>query len=390
MQVTKRDSSVQPVDFNKITNRISKLASELSKDIDPIRVAQRVCTSLYDKVNTYELDELSAEIAISLSTEHPDYGTLAAHLCINNLHKQTKESFGDKTQFLFENNCVSRLYYDNVMKHIEQIESVIDYNRDYDFDYFGVKTLIKSYLVSVNKKIVERPQDMWMRVSVGIHGDNIESVIETYNAMSMKKFTHATPTLFNAGTEYPQLSSCYLVELESDSIQGIYNTLSDCAQISKWAGGIGMHVHKLRATGSDIRNVKGACTGIVPSLRVFNATSRYVNQSGHRPGSIAVYLSVEHADIFKFLDLRKNHGDEEERCRDLFYGLWVSDLFMERVKNNEMWSLFCPHNINHALEDIYGDEFVQVYEQLEREKKYVKQVKAQELWFAICRSLFFF
>ena len=211
MQVTKRDSSVQPVDFNKITNRISKLASELSKDIDPIRVAQRVCTSLYDKVNTYELDELSAEIAISLSTEHPDYGTLAAHLCINNLHKQTKESFGDKTQFLFENNCVSRLYYDNVMKHIEQIESVIDYNRDYDFDYFGVKTLIKSYLVSVNKKIVERPQDMWMRVSVGIHGDNIESVIETYNAMSMKKFTHATPTLFNAGTEYPQLSSCYLV-----------------------------------------------------------------------------------------------------------------------------------------------------------------------------------
>ena len=386
MQVIKRNGSKETVSFDKITKRIKNISSHISRHIDPIRIAQKVCNSLYDNVSTIELDELSSEISISLCTENPKYGTLAAYLCINNLHKTTSDNFGYVMKILYDDNKVSNQVYDLSVKYKNIIEDKIDYNKDYLFDFFGIKTLTKSYLLKVNNMIVERPQTMWMRVSLGIHGENIESVLETYEMMSDMFFTHATPTLFNAGTNHPQMSSCFLMELEDDSIEGIYNTLQECAQISKYAGGIGLHIHKLRATGSDIRNVKNACTGIVPSLRVFNATSRYVNQSGHRPGSIAIYLSVDHADIYKFLDLKKNHGDEEERCRDLFYGLWMCDLFMERVKNDEMWSLFCPNKVGYVLENVYGDEYKNIYEKLEQDKKYIKQVKAQHLWFAICNS----
>lgn len=386
MQVIKRNGSYEQVSFDKITSRIKKVAVNISTDIDPIRIAQKVCNSLYDNVTTKELDDLSSEVSISLCTEHPNYGVLASHLCVSNLHKSTLQSFKDTMQLLYENKKVTKQIVNLSIKYEDIIQQTINYNKDYNFGFFGLKTLMKSYLLKVGNSITERPQTMWMRVALGIHGDDIDSVIETYNCMSDMLFTHATPTLFNAGTDHPQMSSCFLMEIEDDSIKGIYNTLQDCAQISKYAGGIGLHIHKLRATGSDIRNVKGVCTGIVPSLRVFNATSRYVNQSGHRPGSIAVYLSIDHADIYKFLDLKKNHGDEEERCRDLFYGVWVSDLFMERVKNDEMWSLFCPNKTGYKLENVFGDEYVKLYEQFEHENLYLKQVKAQHLWFAICNS----
>tara|TARA_Y100000389_G_scaffold136750_1_gene134332 strand:+ start:3764 stop:6031 length:2268 start_codon:yes stop_codon:yes gene_type:complete len=386
MQVIKRNGEKESVSFDKITRRIQKLSSEISSTIDPIKIAQKVCNSLYDNVTTTELDELSSEIAISLVTENPEYGKLATHICVSNLHKNTYSSFIDTISLLYSSNKITKELYSIVCENKDLIESEIDYDCDYLFDYFGMKTLQRSYLMKVDKKIVERPQHMWMRVSLGIHGSDIQSAIETYHCMSNKLFTHATPTLFNAGTSHPQLSSCFLMELEDDSITGIYNTLQECAQISKFAGGIGLHIHKLRATGSDIRNVKNACTGIVPSLRVFNATSRYVNQSGHRPGSVAIYLTVDHADIYKFLDLKKNHGDEEERCRDLFYGLWVPDLFMERVKNDDVWSLFCPKTIDYKLENVYGDEYNRMYLEFERKHMYVKQVKAQHLWFAICNS----
>lgn len=386
MQVIKRNGDKESVSFDKITNRIQKLSSVISSTIDPIKIAQKVCNSLYDNVTTTELDELSSEIAISLITENPDYGRLATHICVSNLHKNTNPSFMETITVLHDSKKITKELYSVVCEHKELLESTIQYDRDYVFDYFGLKTLQRSYLTKVNKTIVERPQHMWMRVSLGIHGSDVDSVIETYNCMSKKWFTHATPTLFNAGTPHPQLSSCFLMELEDDSITGIYNTLQECAQISKFAGGIGLHIHKLRATGSDIRNVKNACTGIVPSLRVFNATSRYVNQSGHRPGSIAIYLTVDHADIYKLLDLKKNHGDEDERCRDLFYGIWVPDLFMERVKNDGVWSLFCPKAIDYQLENVYGDEYNRLYTQFEQNRMYVKQVKAQHLWFAICNS----
>jgi len=386
MQVTKRNGNKEAVSFDKITRRIQKISAEISSTIDPVRITQKVCNSLYDNVTTTELDELSAEIAISLSTIDPHYGTLAAHLCVNNLHKATSASFSDTIERLHDNNKVTTALRDVVRAHRARIEDAIDYKRDYSFDYFGMKTLQRSYLLKIGNKIEERPQAMWMRVSLGIHGENVDAALETYDCMSRMMFTHATPTLFNAGTSHPQMSSCFLVELQDDSITGIYSTLQDCAQISKYAGGIGLHIHKLRATGSDIRNVKNACTGIVPSLRVFNATSRYVNQSGHRPGSVAVYLSVDHADIYKFLDLKKNHGDEEERCRDLFYGLWVPDLFMRRVKEDGMWSLFCPKTAGYRLENVYGTEYDALYEQLENDGMYVKQVKAQHLWFAICNA----
>lgn len=386
MRVIKRNGNVEAVDFNKITERIKKLSGEISESIDPIKIAQKVCNSLYDKVTTRELDELSSEIAIALCTEHPDYGVLAAHLCASNLHKSTVGRFSTCVRLLHANELVSdELLRVTEMCHAE-IEEIIDYDNDYRFDYFGLKTLMKSYLLKVDGEIVERPQDMWMRVSLGIHGTDLRQVRDTYTHMSELYFTHATPTLFNAGTPFPQLSSCYLVELQEDSISGIYSTLHDCAQISKWAGGIGLHIHKLRSTGSDIRNIKGVCTGIIPSLRVFNATSRYVNQGGKRPGSIAIYLSVDHPDIFKLLDMRKNHGDEEERCRDLFSGIWISDLFMERVERDEPWSLFCPSKIPIALQDVYGSEYRELYLRYEAEGLYSKQISAQKLWIAICNA----
>lgn len=386
MKVVKRNGGSQNVDFNKITNRISILSNEISNDIDPIKIAQRVCNSIYDNVTTRELDELSADIAISLSTLHPDYGIVASRLCVNNIQKITSGDFFGGIDLLFKNQSISCAFHELCGSNREIIQSRINYANDYLFDYFGMKTLLKSYLLKIGDTLIERPQDMWMRVALGIHGDDLESAFQSYDAMSNKLFTHATPTLFNAGTNFPQLSSCYLLELEDDSIMGIYNSLKDCAQISKWAGGIGIHMHKLRASGSPVMQLKGACTGIVPALRVFNATSRYVNQGGRRPGSIAIYLSVDHADIFKLLDMRKNHGDEEERCRDLFYGVWIPDLFMERVKANGKWSLFCPHRINYILEDLYGDEYTTCFEKLEKEHMFVKQIDAQQLWFAICNA----
>ena len=386
MQVIKRDGRNQPVDFNKITDRIKKLSGEISDAIDPIKVAQKVCNSLYDNVSTRELDELSSEIAISLCTEHPDYGVLAAHLCASNLHKSTDASFRGVISLLHARGLVSDELNRVSETYHETISEMMDYDRDYLFDYFGLKTLMRSYLLKTDDVIRERPQGMWMRVSIGIHGDDMDRVRETYTNMSRLYFTHATPTLFNAGTPYPQLSSCYLVEMQDDSISGIFSTLQDCAQISKWAGGIGLHIHKLRATGSDIRNTKGVCTGIIPSLRVFNATSRYVNQGGKRPGSLAIYLSVDHPDIFKLLDMRKNHGDEEERCRDLFSGLWIPDLFMERVRDDKPWSLFCPSALPEKLENVYGDEYRQLYERYESQGLYRQQVPAQQLWIAICNS----
>lgn len=386
MQVVKRNESMQPVDFNKITTRIRKLALEISEDIDPILVAQKVCSSLYNGVTTKELDELSAEIAISLATTHPDYGKLSASISVNNLHKSTRGNFQDITQELHKHGHVNDDYASFVKKHGHIFVKQIHYARDYTFDYFAFKTLCKSYLFKINDVIVERPQDMFMRVAIGIHMPCIQDILETYEGMSQKFFIHATPTLFNAGTPRPQLSSCFLMEMEDDSIAGIYNTLSDCAQISKWAGGIGLHIHKLRSTGSDIRQNKGACTGIVPSLRVFNATSRYVNQGGKRPGSIAIYLGVDHPDIFKFLELKKNHGDEEMRCRDLFYGLWIPDLFMKRVEQNGTWSMFCPNSIDVNLQDLVGDDYEREYQRLEQSGFAAKTVEAQSLWTAICNS----
>lgn len=384
MQVQKRNNSFESVDFNKITTRLSNLND--SPWVDPIKVAQKVCSSIYDGVSTTELDELSAQISISMSLEHPDYGILASRICISNLHKSTLGDFEKCSEKLFQEKLVSKQYIDIVRKHISRIQEHIDYERDYLFDYFGFKTLTKSYLLQCNGKIIERPQDLWMRVALGIHFDDIESALTTYELISKKYFTHATPTLFNAGSDRPQMSSCFLLEINDDSIAGIYKSLSDCAQISKYAGGIGIHIHKLRATGSNIGKLKNVCTGILPVLRVFNATSRYVNQGGKRPGSVAVYLATDHPDLPKFLELRKNHGDEEERCRDLFYGLWISDLFMKRVRENGMWSFFCPSKINIDLQNLYGEDYENAYILLEERKMYHSQMNAQDLWLAICNA----
>ena len=386
MEVVKRNGERCGVDFNKISTRIRNLMSEMSSaEIDPIVIAQKVCNGIYHGVTTQELDELSSEIAMSLSTLHPDYGTLSGYIAVSNLHKITSGNFQDNIHKLKTSNAISIELYNIVCKYGKEINEKINYQRDYDIDYFGLKTLEKAYLFKYDGKIIERPQDMWMRVSLGIHGSNLADVFETYDMMSLKYFTHATPTLFNSGTMRPQLSSCFLVGLKEDSISGIYDTLADCAQISKWAGGIGLHIHNLRATGADIRDIKHAGSGIVPMLRVFNTTARYVNQGGRRPGSIAIYLSVDHADILKFLELKKNHGDEEERCRDLFYACWIPDLFMERVKENKKWSLFCPSKAP-LLNDLIGDEYKRQYEEYESLGLFNMQIEAQKLWFAICES----
>jgi ribonucleotide reductase alpha subunit len=383
MKVIKRSGKSEDVDFNKITRRITALKN--STIVDPIRIAQKVCTSIYDGICTSQLDEVSADIAISLSTEHPDYGTLASHISVSNIHKKTSGNFMKNIELLYDHGILSEDVYHVAKKNTKLIKSTIQYKNDYEFDYFALKTMEKSYLFKVDNQLVERPQDMLMRVSLGIHGDAIDDVIETYILMSRKFFIHATPTLFNAGTKRPQMSSCFLLELKDDSIQGIYDTLKDCAMISKWAGGIGLHIHKMRATGADIRTNKGVCSGIVPALKMFNATSRYVNQGGKRPGSIAIYLSVEHPDIMKLLELKKNHGDEEERCRDLFYGLWVSDLFMKRVEQNGIWSLFCPSKVPD-LSNVYGEEYERIYVECENKGLYNTQINAQSLWTLICTS----
>jgi len=396
MYVIKRDGRRESVKFDKITSRIEKLCYGLeSAYIQPIEVAKKVVGGIFDGVTTAELDVLAAETAASMTTKHPDYAILAARIAISNLHKNTLKSFSATMKQLYtytdpktgENaSLISKEAYDIIRKHAALLDSTIIYDRDYGYDYFGYKTLEKSYLLKTNNKIAERPQHMLMRVAVGIHLEDIDSVIETYNLLSERWFTHATPTLFNAGTPKPQMSSCFLLTMKDDSIAGIYETLKQCSLISQSAGGIGLSIHNIRAMGSYIKGTNGTSNGIVPMLRVFNDTARYVDQGGgKRKGSFAIYLEPWHADIFDFLDLKKNHGKEELRARDLFYAMWIPDLFMKRVEANDTWSLLCPHECP-GLADTYGDDFEALYEKYEREGKARKTIKAQDLWFAIMES----
>ena len=396
MFVIKRDGKKETVKFDKITARVQKLCYGLSPDhVQAILVAQKVIEGVYDGVTTTELDNLAAETAASLTTRHPDFALLASRIAISNLHKNTKKSFSETMKDLYEyidpkTGKKAPLVSDEAMEvintHADLLDSTIIYDRDFGYDYFGFKTLEKSYLLKLNNKVVERPQHMLMRVSVGIHLNDIDAVIETYNLMSERWFTHATPTLFNSGTPKPQLSSCFLLQMQSDSIEGIYNTLKQTAQISQSAGGIGLSIHNVRATGSYIRGTNGTSNGIVPMLRVFNDTARYVDQGGgKRKGSFAVYLEPWHADIFEFLELKKNHGKEEIRARDLFYALWVPDLFMKRVKEEGEWSLFCP-NEAPGLADCYGMEFELLYTKYEEEGRARRTIPARELWTAVLES----
>lgn len=395
MQVIKRNGKRENVKFDKITTRILQQSYGLHPSVEPILVAQRVVQGLYDGVSTTELDNLAAETAAAMATNHPDYALLAARIAVSNLHKSTHKLFSDTIHNLHhyiepktgeKAGLISKEIYDIVQANKDAINSAIVYNRDYNFDYFGFKTLERSYLLKINGKIAERPQHLFMRVALGIHQDDIDAAIETYNLMSEKWFIHATPTLFNAATNKPQLSSCYLLTMDGDSVQDIYSTLSKCAQISKTAGGIGLSVHNIRAKGSYIKGTNGTSNGLVPMLQVFNATARYIDQGGgRRKGAFAVYLETWHDDIFEFLELKRNHGKEELRARDLFYALWISDLFMQRVLDNGDWSLFCPNEAK-GLYDVYGDDFERLYTQYEREGKARRTIKAQDLWFAILDS----
>lgn len=396
MYVIKRDGRRESVKFDKITARIEKLCYGLdSTYVQPVEVAMKVVNGLYDGVKTTELDNLAAETAASLTTRHPDYAILAARIAISNLHKETNKSFSGTIKKLYqyvdpktgENAAlISKEVYEVVRKHAALLDSTIIYDRDYGYDYFGYKTLEKSYLLKIDGRIAERPQHMLMRVAVGIHMNDVEAAVETYNLLSEKWFTHATPTLFNAGTPKPQMSSCFLLTMKDDSIEGIYDTLKQTAKISQSAGGIGLSIHNVRATGTYIKGTNGTSNGIVPMLRVFNDTARYVDQGGgKRKGSFAVYLEPWHADIFDFMQLKKNHGKEELRARDLFYALWTPDLFMKRVEDNDVWSLFCPHECP-GLSDCYGEEFEELYTRYEREGRARRTIKAQELWFEILES----
>jgi ribonucleoside-diphosphate reductase alpha chain len=391
MFVVKRDGRRESVKFDKITARIEKLCYGFQL-VDPIDVAKKVIEGLFDGVTTSELDNLAAETAASLTTKHPDYALLASRIAVSNLHKNTIKSFSETMRLLREYvdkktgkdaSLIADDVWEVIQENAELLDSTIIYDRDFGFDYFGFKTLEKSYLLKIDGKIAERPQHLFMRVSVGIHKHDIESAIKTYHLMSERWFTHATPTLFNAGTPKPQMSSCFLLTMKDDSIEGIYDTLKQTAKISQSAGGIGLSIHNVRATGSYISGTNGTSNGIIPMLRVFNDTARYVDQGGgKRKGAFAVYLEPWHADIFEFLDLRKNHGKEEMRARDLFYALWVSDLFMQRVEANEDWSLFCPHEAP-GLADCWGKEFEALYTKYEKEGRQRRIVKAQELWFAV-------
>ncbi len=395
MYVVKRDGHKEPVMFDKITDRIKKLCYGLNDRVDAVKVAMRVIEGLYDGVSTSELDNLAAETAASMTIAHPDYAQLAARIAISNLHSNTNKSFSETMKEMFHyinprTNQASPLLSEEVHQVIQEnaefLNSHIIYNRDFNYDYFGFKTLERSYLLRINGKIVERPQHMLMRVSVGIHLNDLDSAIETYELMSKKFFTHATPTLFNAGTPKPQMSSCFLLTMKDDSIDGIYDTLKQTAKISQSAGGIGLSIHDVRATGSYIRGTNGTSNGIVPMLRVFNDTARYVDQGGgKRKGSFAIYLETWHADIFEFLDLKKNTGKEEMRARDLFFAMWTSDLFMKRVQEDGLWTLMCPNECP-GLCDVYGDEFEALYTRYEKEGKGRKTIKAHELWEKILES----
>ncbi len=396
MLVVKRDGRRETVKFDKITARIEKLCYGLDGNyVEPVDIAKKVISGIYDGVTTVELDNLAAETAASLTTRHPDFAKLAARIAISNLHKVTSKSFSNTMKRLYtyvdpktgaNAPLLSKETYGVIKKNAALLDSNIIYDRDFSYDYFGFKTLERSYLMKIGGNIVERPQHLLMRVAVGIHGEDIQAVIETYNLLSEKWFTHATPTLFNAGTPKPQLSSCFLLTMKDDSIDGIYDTLKQCAKISQSAGGIGLSAHHIRAKGSYIKGTGGTSNGIVPMLRNFDMTARYVDQGGgKRKGSFAIYLEPWHADVFDFLELKKNHGKEELRARDLFYALWIPDLFMKRVEQNEIWSLFCP-NEAPGLSDCYGEEFERLYEKYEKEGRYRKQIKAQDLWFEILES----
>ncbi len=396
MYVIKRDGRKEPVHFDKITTRISRLSYGLSnRFVVPHKVAQNVIQGLYDGVTTTELDELAARTSASMTVVHPDYAVLAARIAVSNLHKNTKKTFSRIIEELYnyidpKTNKKAPLIADDVyeiiMANRDRLDASIIHSRDYNYDYFGFKTLEKSYLLKMNSKVVERPQHMLMRVAVGIHKEDIDAAIETYDLMSEKWFTHATPTLYNAGTPKPQLSSCFLLTMKDDSIRGIYDTLRNCAEISQAAGGIGLSIHNIRAKGSYIKGTGGESNGLVPMLQVFNSTARYVDQGGgKRKGAFAVYLEPWHADIFEFIELKKNHGKEELRARDLFYAMWIPDLFMKRVKDNATWSLMCPNECP-GLCDVYGEEFEALYLKYEAEGKVRKTIKAQELWFHIMDS----
>jgi ribonucleoside-diphosphate reductase alpha chain len=392
MFVIKRNGKKESVKFDKITARIEKLSYSLSPIVSVIDVAKKVVEGIYEGVPTTDLDNLAAETAASMTATHPDYAILASRIAVSNLHKNTKKSFSDTMRDLYNYTdkhsgrrmpLVAEDVMEVIENHAEMLDSTIIYDRDFGFDYFGFKTLEKSYLLRIDGKVVERPQHMYMRVAVGIHKEDIESAIETYNLMSERWFTHATPTLFNAGTPKPQMSSCFLLTMQSDSIDGIYDTLKQTAKISQSAGGIGLAISNIRATGSYISGTNGTSNGLIPMLRVFNDTARYVDQGGgKRKGAFAIYLEPWHADVFEFLELRKNNGKEEARARDLFYALWINDLFMERVEGNEKWSLFCP-NEAPGLQDAWGDDFKALYTRYEAEGRARKVVPAQKLWYAI-------
>ncbi|TGN07111.1 ribonucleoside-diphosphate reductase subunit alpha [Leptospira ilyithenensis] len=395
MFVIKRNNKKESVKFDKVTARIEKLSYGLSPLVSPVNVAKRVIEGIYDGVTTTELDNLAAETAASFTTKHPDYALLASRIAVSNLHKNTEKSFYQTMKALFQYidpktgkrmPLLADDVWEVIEKNAELLDSTIIYDRDFGFDYFGFKTLEKSYLLRLDGKIVERPQHMYMRVAVGIHKGDLENVIKTYNLMSERWFTHATPTLFNAGTPKPQMSSCFLLTMKDDSIDGIYDTLKQTAKISQSAGGIGLAIHNIRATGSYIGGTNGTSNGIIPMLRVFNDTARYVDQGGgKRKGAFAVYLEPWHADIYPFLDLKKNHGKEEMRARDLFYALWISDLFMKRVEADAEWSLFCP-NEAPGLSETWGKEFEELYERYEKEGRARTKVKAQDLWFTILEA----
>jgi len=396
MFVIKRDGRKENVFFDKITSRIIKLCYGLNMDyIDPTQITKKVINGLYSGVTTIELDNLAAETAATMTTKHPDYTILAARIAISNLHKETKKCFSDVVEDLYNSKnlrtnkwepLVSKDLRDTVRVNADRLNSSIIYDRDFNYNYFGFKTLEKSYLFKLNGKTFERPQHMLMRVSVGIHGNDIDRVIETYNLMSEKWFIHATPTMFNAGTDRPQLSSCFLLAMREDSIEGIFDTLKQCAIISKNAGGIGVHMHNIRCNGSHIAGTNGTSNGLIPMLRVYNNASRYVDQGGNkRPGAFAVYLEPWHGDIFDFLNAKKNTGKEEMRARDLFYALWIPDLFMKRVESDQNWTLMCPNECP-GLADVWGDEFEKLYEKYEGEGRGVETVKAQKLWSAIIES----
>ena len=381
MRVIKRSGRVEDVKFNKVTNRISKLTNELSESVDVSMVAQQVFSSMYDEIKTHEIDTLSSEVCIGLITKDPDYEVLATRIVASNIQKRAANNFNIAMRKLHKAGIITH----EVLEVSSKVKDDIKPERDFEFGYFGLKTLERGYIQKIDGDIIETPQYLYMRVAIGIHGHDIDHVLETYDALSRGLFIHATPTLFNAGTHRPQMSSCFLIANKEDSIDGIYDTVKECARISKWAGGIGLHIHDVRSNKSHIRGTNGTSDGIIPMLRVYNSTARYVNQAGRRKGSIAVYLEPWHADIMDFLEIRLNQGDEEARCRDLFSAMWIPDLFMKRVESNGNWSLFCPDTAK-GLSDVYGKEFEDLYEKYESEGLSIKILPAIEILKAIIKS----